>query len=427
VFKSFFLFVVFKPLGFIFKYFFSRPLIRFYYFILKLKKGKTDESGESLFNEHHFYLILTIIGLAVAGFSLFQKAGPLSAQEAMQKTAIAHLVTGEFGSLDGGDGNGEEIVVESGLINKILPTRYTKNNSLKAKTKITTKLKEEELQEEIITQNQNKESLIQPNVATIIGKGTAVKKRKEIIEYIISEGDTISTIADQFGISVNTVLWANDLSVFSLIRPGDKLTILPVSGILYKVAKGDTLNKISNKYGIEVEKIQEINKLEDELIIGKTLIIPGGKQSSIATTTKRNNYSALSVIKDILKPSSAKPVSNQMNWPTVGHRITQYYSWRHKGLDIANKVGTPLYAADSGTVIRSGWNNGYGYNVVIDHGGGKKTLYGHASKLFVKAGDKVSKGETIALMGSTGWSTGPHIHFEVIINNVKYNPLNYIK
>ncbi len=96
-------------------------------------------------------------------------------------------------------------------------------------------------------------------------------------------------------------------------------------------------------------------------------------------------------------------------------------------MDIANKTGTPLYASEAGTIERSGWNSGYGYNVVINHGGGLKTLYAHASKLHVKAGDKVSRGDIIADMGSTGWSTGPHIHYEVILNGVKQNPLNYIK
>ena len=100
---------------------------------------------------------------------------------------------------------------------------------------------------------------------------------------------------------------------------------------------------------------------------------------------------------------------------------------RHYGLDIANKTGTPLYAADSGTVESAGWGAGYGYNIVIDHGGGKKTRYAHMSKFYVEKGAKVSKGMPIGEMGSTGWSTGPHIHFEVIINGKKYNPLNYIK
>jgi murein DD-endopeptidase MepM/ murein hydrolase activator NlpD len=116
-----------------------------------------------------------------------------------------------------------------------------------------------------------------------------------------------------------------------------------------------------------------------------------------------------------------------MAWPTQGHRITQYYSWRHHGLDIANKTGTPLYSSDAGRVQYAGWSNGYGNNVIIDHGGGKQTRYAHLSKFYCNTGDSVAKGETIGAMGNTGWSTGPHLHFEVIINGTKYNPLNYIR
>ena len=116
-----------------------------------------------------------------------------------------------------------------------------------------------------------------------------------------------------------------------------------------------------------------------------------------------------------------------MNWPTVGHYITQYFSWRHYGVDIANKVGTPIYASDTGVVEYAGWGKGYGNQIVIDHGGGKKTRCGHLSKFYCKVGDEVDKGEAIGAMGSTGWSTGSHLHFEVIINGRKVNPLNYVK
>jgi murein DD-endopeptidase MepM/ murein hydrolase activator NlpD len=116
-----------------------------------------------------------------------------------------------------------------------------------------------------------------------------------------------------------------------------------------------------------------------------------------------------------------------MNWPTVGHRISQYYSWRHLGLDVANKTGTPIYSSDAGTIEFAGWSTGYGNNIIVDHGGGKKTRYAHLSKFYVEKGDSAEKGEAIGEMGSTGWSTGPHLHFEVIINGRKYNPLNYIK
>lgn len=256
--------------------------------------------------------------------------------------------------------------------------------------------------------------------------------RQEIIYYTIKSGDTVSTISRRFGITVNTILWANDLSAYSLLKIGDRLTILPQSGVLYTVKKGDTLAKIAQTHGIELEKIISCNSLGNSISVGQKIIIPGAKKitnTASATKTTRNSYTGISVIKDLIKPPNSKPTGNKMAWPAGGHRITQYFSWRHPGLDIANKVGTPLYAADSGVVIISqgGYNGGYGNTIVIDHGGGKKTRYGHASKLFVKVGERVEKGETIAAMGSTGRSTGPHLHFEVIINGVKYNPLSYIK
>ena len=254
------------------------------------------------------------------------------------------------------------------------------------------------------------------------------EKRTAIVEYIIEEGDSISSIASKFNIDVSTVLWENNLSGNSVIKPGQKLDILPISGISYNITKGDTLLAIANKYDINEDEIININNLSDpgSLRVGQKLLIPGGKK--IITLAKKSTYSNPSNIKNLINIlPSGQPIGDQMLWPTVGHRLTQYYSWVHRGLDIANKVGTPLYAAETGVVEVAGWGKGYGNQVVINHGGGKKTRYGHASKLYVVVGEKVKKGDIIATMGSTGWSTGPHIHFEVIINNVKYNPLNYIK
>lgn len=263
-------------------------------------------------------------------------------------------------------------------------------------------------------------------------EGGEAAARQEIIYYTVQNGDTISTIARRFGLTVNTILWANNLTAFSLIRPGDRLTILPYSGVLYTVKKGDTLAKISQKYDIELEKILSCNKLGSSLLVGQKIVIPGAKKITETAAVRRpasTNYTGISVIKDLIKKPGAKVSGNKMAWPTVGARITQYFSWRHNGVDIANKVGTPIYAADSGIVItaQGGYNGGYGNTIVIDHGGGKKTRYGHASKLFVKVGDEVEKGENIAAMGSTGRSTGSHLHFEVLINGARYNPLNYIR
>jgi murein DD-endopeptidase MepM/ murein hydrolase activator NlpD len=254
------------------------------------------------------------------------------------------------------------------------------------------------------------------------------REREEIITHTVVPGDTVSTIAREYGISASTILWENDLSVYSIIRPGDKLAILPVSGISHKVKSGENLGKIAKDYKVEEEEIMSANKLADaSLQIGQKLIIPGVAKVT-STAYKPKTYTGFEAIKNIIAAPSAKPVSgNKMNWPTEGSRISQYYSWRHLGLDIANKLGTPLYAADAGVVEFAGWGTGYGNQIVIDHGGGKKTRYAHASKLYVGKGDKIDKGQSIAAMGSTGWSTGSHLHFEVIINGRKMNPLDYIK
>ena len=202
-----------------------------------------------------------------------------------------------------------------------------------------------------------------------------------------------------------------------------------MSGVSHTIKKGDSLNTIAKKYNVEEEKVMEANKLVkgDTLKIGQILMVPGGSKISQSSYISKT-YTGFSAIKDIVKaPNAQAAVGNKMNWPTAATTITQYYSWRHHAVDIAGPIGTAIYASDAGTVELAGWGRGYGNQIVINHGGGKKTRYAHLSKFYVKNGDSVSKGQTIAAMGSTGWSTGPHVHFEVIINGRKYNPLNYIR
>jgi LysM repeat protein len=260
--------------------------------------------------------------------------------------------------------------------------------------------------------------------------------RTENFQYIVESGDVLSTIADKFNITVNTVLWANNLTWTSMIKPGQKLTIPPGSGINYDVVRGDTLASIAKKYQADTQKIITANDLSSasDLQIGDLLFIPDGvKPAQIAssykppkvTETKPSTGSAYS--DDYVAPASDIATGTKLLWPVLSHRITQYYSWRHTGLDIGDKTGNPIYAAEDGKVERSGWSNGYGNNVIINHGNGIQTLYGHASKLLVKTGDTVSRGQTIALVGSTGWSTGPHLHLEVRENSARKNPINYIK
>lgn len=250
------------------------------------------------------------------------------------------------------------------------------------------------------------------------------KTRTEIFTYTVEPGDTISSIAQKFNISQETILWANKLSASSIIHPGDKLIILPTSGVLHQVKKGDTLTKIAKIYSVEVEEIIEFNKLADEkdITLGETLVIPGGKIVPPSTPRSR-----LVKVKEFFIPPKAPFSSARMVWPTLGHRITQYFTWRHSGLDIDGDYSSPIYAAEAGRVVFVGWGGGYGNKIDIDHGNGVITRYGHLSKFLVQKGENVSKGQTIGIMGSTGWSTGTHLHFEVIVGGRRVNPLSYIR
>ncbi|NUM25642.1 MAG: peptidoglycan DD-metalloendopeptidase family protein [Candidatus Buchananbacteria bacterium] len=254
-----------------------------------------------------------------------------------------------------------------------------------------------------------------------------LRQRDKIVYYTIQQGDTISEIAEKFGITASTILWENNLTAYSLIRPGDKLTILPTAGIRHKVARGDTLAKIAKTYGVESDDIIEFNKLAsaDDLTVGEQLMIPGGKKIETAPTYTFRSFTAPT-------PATSQPkvvATGKMQWPSTCRRITQYFRLRHSGVDIACPLGSDIYAADSGKVItaQSGWNGGYGTYIIIDHGNGTQTLYGHLSKLYVKVGDAVSKGDVIAAEGSTGRSTGPHNHFEVRVGGARKNPLYYVQ
>ena len=257
-----------------------------------------------------------------------------------------------------------------------------------------------------------------------------LRQRDQIVIYTVQPGDTTSQIAEQFGITVNTLLWENNLTAYSLIRPGDKLTILPTSGIRHKVKSGETIAKLASTYGVEPEKIISFNKLAsaDDIQIGETLTIPGGKKIAPAVST----YAVRTFTQPAAAPTPAPRVvsaSGEMIWPTSCRRITQYFRYLHSGVDIACPFGSPIYAADDGVITKAedGWNGGYGTMITIDHGNGKESLYGHLSSLYVKVGEEVEKGQDIAAMGSTGRSTGSHVHFEVRTGGSRQNPLYYVK
>lgn len=255
------------------------------------------------------------------------------------------------------------------------------------------------------------------------------RTRESEEEYLVQEGDTLSTIAEKFAISVNTILWANNLTAKSLIRPGQKLTILPVSGVSHTVKRGENISTIAKKYDIDPEKIVGFNKLAsaEDIFVDQKLIIPDGKKLPTPVPQKK---ALAGIIGKTPKTTALAPSVSRGDyiWPTSCHTITQYYGWTHTGIDIGCGMGKPIYASADGTVVKASYayNGGYGYMVLIDHGG-VQTLYAHNSELYVSNGDTVTQGQVIAAMGSTGRSTGPHSHFEVRLNGTRQNPLSYVK
>jgi len=258
------------------------------------------------------------------------------------------------------------------------------------------------------------------------------KPRADVIEYTVQSGDTVGAIAEKFGVEEDTIIWENDLASAKSIKPGQTLRILPVSGIRHKVKKGETVYSIAKKYESEPQAIVDypfnsfVNDETFALAIGQELIVPGGikpKSKTLTTATK-------SVARGAIQTPDAGVVAGSGNfvWP-AGGRITQGYFWYHQAIDIANRSAPNVLAADSGKVIIAGWpdRSGYGNRVIIDHGNGYATLYAHLQAIYVTPGQYVNRGEPLGKMGSTGRSTGTHLHFEIRRNGAKLNPLQFLK
>ncbi|MCA9353456.1 peptidoglycan DD-metalloendopeptidase family protein [Candidatus Nomurabacteria bacterium] len=245
----------------------------------------------------------------------------------------------------------------------------------------------------------------------------------DISLYIVRNGDTLSEIAKMYNVSVNTIIWANDLKGKS-IRPGQELVILPVSGIRHIVKSGDTLKKIASMYSGDEADIALYNGLStgQSLIIGMEIIVPNGEVVEVQKPTVAKSSSSTKSSASSAKTSSLPNKNSMFIRPLAGGTRTQGYHGKN-AVDIGAPTGTPIYAAASGRVILAdavGYNGGYGEYVIIDHGNGVKTLYAHMSRVATVTGANVSQGEVIGYVGSTGRSTGPHLHWEV--NGAK-NPI----
>ena len=274
------------------------------------------------------------------------------------------------------------------------------------------------------------------------------RPRVDVITYTVQTGDSLFSIADSFGLEPETLLWGNYATLKDdphVLRPGQVLNVLPTNGTYYQWSSGDTLGSVADYFGVEPDAILEypgnrfdlgMAAADLEINAGTWLIVPGGHRET-------QDWGPPAISRD--NPASAR-------YYGAGHCGTVYtgavgtgtfvkptptgyvgaggYTFNppvHNGLDYSGSAGDPIYAVDSGVVVYSGWSDyGYGNLVVIDHGNGWVSAYAHLNDVYVYCGQSVFQGATIGPMGSTGNSTGPHLHFELSYNGGKVNPANYI-
>ena len=232
--------------------------------------------------------------------------------------------------------------------------------------------------------------------------------QREPTKYIVQGGDSPSSIAVKFGINADTILWANNLKETDYIKPGQELLVLPINGVRVKIAAKDSIASLAKKYKGKEEEIRAFNNIYDDakLLAGNFIIIPDGELYVSAAPSAK-----------ITAPKYAQnktPLGKWLISPTTGKNWGRLHGYN--SVDVANACGTPIYAAAAGTVTLSdgiGWNYGYGKYIMIKHPNGVVTLYGHTSRILVEVGEQVEQGQLIALMGTTGRSSGCHLHFEV--------------
>ncbi len=267
-----------------------------------------------------------------------------------------------------------------------------------------------------------------------------IRVRSGLVTYTVKKDDNLQSIADRFGLDQSTIIWSNDRFYVNAMRVGLELTILPVNGVYHHVVDPETIQTIANEYAVDPYAIidSEFNTLfgarpDTILPSGLNVVVPGGTGSTEPvywdpgiTMTSGSSASGAGVNAGtdyasfaVGDPGScgrqavvggSPPYSSPVH---SNYSITQDFSWVHGGIDLAVPVGTGVFAAGGGTVIFSGWSTwGYGYTVVIAHGG-SLSIYGHLNGALVGCGQNVSAGQGIAVSGSSGNSSGPHLHFEI--------------
>jgi murein DD-endopeptidase MepM/ murein hydrolase activator NlpD len=272
------------------------------------------------------------------------------------------------------------------------------------------------------------------------------RPRLEVIKYVVQAGDTLFGIAEKYGLKPETVLWGNYEVLQDdphRLSPGQELNIPPIDGAIHVWHEGEGLNGVAKFFGVTAREIIEwpgnnlppdLDPKDPEIEAGTLLMIPGGKREIVSWSAPRITR-ANPAVASILGPGACGSVydgpigTGVFIWPTALHYVSGYnYSSIHPAVDIAGNTGHAIFASDSGVVVYSGWNDwGYGYVIVLDHGNGWQTLYAHLSKINVGCGQAVFQGQVIGAMGSTGNSSGSHLHFEIMHDDYgKVNPLNFL-
>jgi len=285
--------------------------------------------------------------------------------------------------------------------------------------------------------------------AALIHTTIPSRSRVDVLTYVVEQGDSLFAIADKFGLKPETILWGNFDTLADnphTIQPGQELNILPVDGTYHQWREGENLAKVAEYYQVDPLDIIQYpgNKLDiydfdldnPSFEPGQMLIVPGGRRELV-------DYGPPAITRD--NPAIAATYGpghcgtiytgsvgvGVFIWPTTERWIVGYDynpSANHPAIDIAGSIGNPVWASDNGVVVYAGWSNyGYGNLIVIDHGNGWQTLYAHLNSISVGCGQSVNQGQGIAALGTTGNSSGPHLHFEMIYVGTKVNPHNFLQ
>ena len=252
-----------------------------------------------------------------------------------------------------------------------------------------------------------------------------------VSEYTVQPGDALFSIAAQFKIKPETLMWANDDILNGSpdsLRIGQVFKVPPVDGVYYKVQTADTLASIAKKFSANLDDIlnwpgNDIDLTTQQVTPGDYVMVPGGHEQLVVWVVP--SVPSTGALSRSGNPCGPGPVGSGFIWPTGNHYISGNDFWSgHPGIDIAAGMGAPVWAAAAGTVTiaQGGWNGGYGNVVMIDHNNGYLTVYGHLSQINAVPCESVSAGTSIGLAGSTGNSTGPHLHFEIRQNGVAVDP-----